>query len=183
MADMKGLKIRVTGGPPTDAIKALGASPVMVPQNDVYENLQKGVIDGVTNPWEAILGFRQYEVLKYYTYIPMWITYFTVAMNHDVWNNLPADIQQAIESKSSEWGSKYHGYNMFDRAKDEARSLIQQGGHEMVEYTLPPQEVEKWAATIGQPIWDQWVEENEMKSPDATEILSRTQELIKTYQP
>jgi len=183
MADMKGLKIRVTGGPPTDAVKVLGASPIMVAQNDVYENLQKGVIDGVTNPWEAILGFRQYEVVKYYTYISLFITYFTVAVNWDVWNGLPVEVQQAIESKSGEWGSQYHGYNMFDRAEGEARSLIQQGGHEMIEYTLPPQEVEKWTAAAGQPIWDKWIKENEAKSSDTAKILSRTQELIKTYNP
>lgn len=183
MDDMKGLKIRVTGGPPTDAVKALGASPIMIGQNDVYENLQKGVIDGVTNPWEAILGFRQYEVVKYYTYVPLFVTYFTVAMNWNVWNKLPDDVKKAIESVSGETGSQYLGYNMFDRAGDEARGLIKKGGYEMVEYPLPEQELAKWTAAAGQPTWNVWLKANETKNPDAKKVLDRVQALIKSYKP
>lgn len=57
LEDLKGLKIRVTGGPPTEQIKALGAVPTPVPMPDVYQALDKGVIDGMGAPWEAVQGF------------------------------------------------------------------------------------------------------------------------------
>jgi TRAP-type C4-dicarboxylate transport system substrate-binding protein len=52
--DIKGLKIRMSGGPPTDMMKALGGVPMLIPMPDNYISLQKGVIDGMGAPWEAI---------------------------------------------------------------------------------------------------------------------------------
>ena len=71
LEDLKGMKIRVTGGPPTEQIKALGAVPTPVPMPDMYQALDKGVVDGMGAPWEAVQGFRLYEVAKYYTMVPL----------------------------------------------------------------------------------------------------------------
>ena len=64
LEDMKGLKIRVLGGPPTEMAKALGAVPAVMPMPDLYQALDKGVFDGAAVPWEAIHAFRLYEVAK-----------------------------------------------------------------------------------------------------------------------
>ncbi len=79
-------------------MKALGAVPVTMGMPDTYLNLQKGVIDGMLVPWEAMLSFRQYEVVKYYTYAPTVTVYFTQAMNNNKWNSLSADVQNQINS-------------------------------------------------------------------------------------
>jgi TRAP-type C4-dicarboxylate transport system substrate-binding protein len=63
LEDLKGLKIRAAGGPPTDQIKALGGVPMLIPMPDNYLSLQKGVIDGMGAPWEAIQGFRLQELV------------------------------------------------------------------------------------------------------------------------
>jgi len=82
MDDIKGMKIRTTGGPPTDMIKALGAVPVGgMGYADVYLNLDKGVIDGILESWESIYSFKHYEVAKYYTLIPFHVVYFSQSMN------------------------------------------------------------------------------------------------------
>ena len=56
LEDLKGLKIRVTGGPPTDQMKAYGATPMLIPMPDNYMALQKGVTDGMGAPYEARAG-------------------------------------------------------------------------------------------------------------------------------
>ena len=48
--------MRVLGGPPTEMAKALGAVPTLIPMPDVYQSLDKGVIDAAAAPWEAIAG-------------------------------------------------------------------------------------------------------------------------------
>ena len=48
--DIKGMKIRMTGGPPTDMMKLLGGVPMLIPMPDSYISLQKGVIDGNGRP-------------------------------------------------------------------------------------------------------------------------------------
>ncbi|MCJ7783062.1 MAG: TRAP transporter substrate-binding protein, partial [Desulfobacterales bacterium] len=100
MEDIKGLKIRVTGGPPTEQMKALGAVPVLMPMPDTYLALDKGVIDGMGAPWEPILAHRLYEVAKYYTIVPLSAVYFSMPINKQKWESLPKDVQDGITSVS-----------------------------------------------------------------------------------
>jgi len=87
LEDFKGLKVRVLGGPPTEMAKALGAVPTLIPMPDVYQSLDKGVVDGAAAPWEAVQGFRLYEVAKNYTIAPFYVAYFSVCANKQKWQS------------------------------------------------------------------------------------------------
>ncbi len=181
--DLNGLKLRLTGGPPTELGKKLGISPVTVGMPDTQTDLQKGVFDGMMIPWEAIYTFRQYEVVKYYTYFPSYVVYFTQSVNLDVWNNLPSEVQQQIESVCGLEGSKFWGKNMFDTAEAAARAKIQEGGYPMIETTLVGSEAEE-LLDLSEPLWEDWVKSMEAAGySEARDILNTTQQLIKTYQP
>ncbi len=114
MEDLQGMKIRMTGGPPTDMVKALGGVPMLIPMPDSYISLQKGVIDGMGAPWEAIHVWRFYEVAKYFTEVPFPAVYFSLVMNKNKWDSLPKDVQDGIMSVSGEAGSKFWGRHFFD---------------------------------------------------------------------
>jgi TRAP-type C4-dicarboxylate transport system substrate-binding protein len=47
-------------------------------------------------PWEAIHGFRLYEVVKYYIETPFPAVYFSISMNKRKWDSLGKEIQDAI---------------------------------------------------------------------------------------
>jgi TRAP-type C4-dicarboxylate transport system substrate-binding protein len=79
--EFKGLKWRVLGGPPTEMAKALGAVPTLIPMPDVYQSLDKGVVDGAAAPWEAVQAFRLYEVARNYTMAPFYVAYFSLCAN------------------------------------------------------------------------------------------------------
>jgi len=180
--DFKGLKLRVQGGPQTDMLKALGGVPVPMGINEVYPNIEKGVIDGALLPWEALISFKEYEVVKYYTYAPFAFQPFTVAMNLDKWNSLPPDIQEAIMGtlggprERSGWWS----YNMSDTSAIAGHDLVQKEGTPMIEYTVPAAELANMRDIGGRPVWDKWVADNEAKGfSEATDILNTTLELLK----
>jgi TRAP-type C4-dicarboxylate transport system substrate-binding protein len=180
MEDLKGLKIRVTGGPPTEQIKALGAVPIMIPMPDNYLSLQKGVIDGMGAPWEAILSFRLYEVVKYYTIVPTSAVYFSMSMNKENWESLPKDVQAAITSVSGLEAAKFWGRNFFDTAEEGVDEQIKKGGYEMIKYTVPPDELARWTKAAGEPLWKEWVKKMEGKGrPEARQILNAALELLK----
>ena len=42
LEDLKGMKFRVLGGPPTEMAKALGAVPTLIPMPDVYQSARQG---------------------------------------------------------------------------------------------------------------------------------------------
>ncbi len=180
LEDLKGMKIRASGGPPTDQIKALGAVPMLLPMPDVYDALDKGVIDGAAVPWEAIYGFRMYEVAKYYTVVPMAAVYFTMGMNKARWNSLPKDVQQAIMSVSGIEGGKAIGKGAYDDAEPVVLAFGKSGKYEMHRYVLPPEELARWSKVAGEPIWNDWVKKMEAKGkPEAKELLAATLELLK----
>jgi TRAP-type C4-dicarboxylate transport system substrate-binding protein len=180
LEDIKGLKIRMTGGPPMDQMKALGGVPVLIPMPDNYISLQKGVIDGMGAPWEAIHGFRLYEVVKYYTRTPFPAVYFSMSMNKNKWNSLPKDVQKAMMSVSGLEGSKFWGHNFFDTAKEGVYEKAKEAGREIVYYELPQQELARWLEVGGKPIWKDWVKKMEAKGlTSAQKILDATLELAK----
>ncbi len=172
MDDLKGLKIRMTGGPPTEMVKALGGAPLFVSMADAYISLQKGVIDGMGVPWEAIHTYRFYEVAKYYTEVPFPAVYFSIVMNKSTWNSLPKDVQTAIMSVSGLEGSKFWGRNFFDNAKPVAIDKIKEEGDADNIYQLSPEERQRWLQVGGKPIWSEWTKHmQDMGYADAPQIL------------
>jgi len=172
MEDIKGMKIRMSGGPPTEMMKALGGTPMMVPMPDNYMAMQKGVTDGMGAPWEAIHGFRLYEVANYYTETPFPAVYFSIAMNKRKWDSLDKDIQDAIMSVSGLEGSKFWGRNHFDTAKEGVMEKVKSMGKSIDIYSLSDAERQRWLDKAGKPVWDQWVKRMEAKGhANAQEIL------------
>lgn len=98
-ADMKGLKIRT---PPIESIiksmEALGANAVSIPYGDTYMALKTGVADGQENPLANIGDMKFYEVQKYMTMIDYQFHPEPIDINLDIWNSLPADLQEILQA-------------------------------------------------------------------------------------
>ncbi len=174
MADLKGMKVRMTGGPPTDMIRALGGVPMLIPMPDNYISMQKGVIDGLGAPWEAIDVWRFYEVGKYYTQVPFPSVYFSIVMNKRKWNSLPKDVQDAIMSVSGRVGSKFWGRNFFDKMKAAGVEKIKAAGQGDNLFTLSAAEKKEWLDVGGKPIWDKWVKKMEKKGYGNAKLILDT---------
>lgn len=163
LEDFKGMKIRMTGGMATEMMKLLGGIPVTIPMPQNYENLQKGVIDGMSAPGEAIAGFRLYEVVKYYTIVPTTCVTQELIMNKKTWNSLPPDIQEAIMSVSGENAAIRMGGGCFDRAWAGLSDKVEKAGYPMIKYTPPKEEVDRWIKIAGKPLWNEWVKKMEKR--------------------
>ncbi len=180
LEDAKGMKIRLPGGPPTEMGKALGMVPTPIPMPDMYQALDKGVVDGMGAPWEAIQGFRLYEVAKNYTMAPLFTAYFSLCANKTKWNSLPQDVRSQIMSVSGLQGAKFWGKNFFDTAETDALAKIKAGKHAMERYDLPAAETARWQKIAGEPLWEEWVKKMEGKGlKDARAILNDTLQMLK----
>jgi TRAP-type C4-dicarboxylate transport system substrate-binding protein len=103
--DLKGKKLRVPGSE-SAYVTAVGGIPVNLTGGEVYEALQRGVIDGNFHPWEAIVSYKLYEVAKYATMTSINNGgVFMMAMNKKKWDSLPADIQKIIDDHSGRYGA------------------------------------------------------------------------------
>jgi TRAP-type C4-dicarboxylate transport system substrate-binding protein len=180
LEDIKGLKIRVTGGPQFEQMKALGAVPVLIPMPDVYQALEKGTVDGMAAPWEAILSFRLYEVVKYYSFAPLCATYHSMSMSNQKWNSLPKNMQEVLTSVSGVGAAQSFGRNFFDTAEGAVAEQVKKGNYSITRYSLPPEEMQKWTKVSGEPLWKEWVKKMEGKGfPVAPQILDTALEMVK----
>lgn len=102
MADLKGLRLRAPSVAVAMMLEHVGASPVGMPPTQVYENLEKGVIDGTVFPWEAVSGFKLYEPLGYHLDADAYTTSFFFVMNERKYKKLPEDVRKVIDEISGE---------------------------------------------------------------------------------
>jgi TRAP-type C4-dicarboxylate transport system substrate-binding protein len=179
LEDLKGLKLRIPGGPATDQMKALGGIPVLLPMPDTYLSMDKGVIDGMDVSWEATYSFRLYEIIKFYTFVPLSSTNFSMAMNKQKWESLPKDIQAAITSVCGLEGSKFFGRNWYDTVQNAVLEQIKKGNYQMNSYTIPPDEAERWRKVGSEAVWKAWVKKLESKGyPEAQQVLDTALAMI-----
>jgi len=108
MEDLKGIKIR-SHGPTAEMIKCLGGTPVALPMPELYQSLQKGVVQGGVFPLESNKGWRLAEVTHYVSacFSTGYGLGFFVVMNKDKWEKLPADVKKIIEGINQEWIIKH----------------------------------------------------------------------------
>jgi len=61
--------------------------------------LDKGVIDGMGAPWEAIHGFRLMKSPNITPWCLLSAVYFSMSMNKQKWESLPKDIQAGHDKR------------------------------------------------------------------------------------
>lgn len=179
MEDLKGLRLRNPSVAIAMTLKQLGANPVGMPPTQVYENLQKGVIDGNVFPYEAVNSFKLYEVLKYHLDAKAYTTSFYFVMNEQKYNALPADVRQAIDEISGQGLVDKFGpwWNAWDKPGIEA---IKAKGN--VVTTLSDEERARWREAL-QPTIDAYLADVEKKGvSNARDIYAKAQKLIGEYE-
>ena len=109
LKDLKGMEVRVSGTL-GDAVKALGAIPIAMPQSDTPEAIQKGVVKGIVSSIEVLQDFNFAAYCGYTTIVNIALTGFAVVMNKTKWNTLPPDVKKVMDDlrrEQSEWTAKY----------------------------------------------------------------------------
>jgi TRAP-type C4-dicarboxylate transport system substrate-binding protein len=124
--DLQGKRIR-SAVDYVGALAAYGAEGVTMPMTDTYPSLQRGVLDGVIAPYEALKSLSFAEVIKFYSELPHSRgAYPSRAMNGDVWATLPDDIKQVFED-NIEWWTQTN-YELAQGAEDEGRAYGEELG-------------------------------------------------------
>lgn len=103
LKDLEGLKIRIGGLIQGKMLQALGAQPVMMSGSELYEALQRGVIDACefSTPEMDYLS-KLNEVTKFWL-APGWnqtATINGIIINKKKWAELPNDLKAVVENAS-----------------------------------------------------------------------------------
>lgn len=163
MEDLSGLKIRAGGPSMVKAMAALGAEGIVVPAPAIYEQLQKGVLDGAIGAWGMLKAFNVGEVTSHHLGIKITAAPLFVLMNEDKYNSLPDDVKALFDAYSTvdtvkEFAS---AFTISDKIGTEIASS---DGHQIIE--LSGEELARWKAAT-KPIIDNYLEELEARGMPA----------------
>jgi TRAP-type C4-dicarboxylate transport system substrate-binding protein len=120
LEDLKGMKIRTLSAAQSAQLEALGATPIDMPVTQIYNALDRGVIDATMIPMSAALDFKLIEVARYFTVdAPLGRSPFLVAMNKNRYERLPAHLRKIIDDTTG-LALSLKGAATYDRKNKEA---------------------------------------------------------------
>jgi len=173
--DVKGLKLRTPSVEAGSMIESWGATPVSLPAPEIYDALQKGVIDGGVLPVAAIRDFNLADLVDYVTLGNFNTSLFYVVMNKDSWNKISAEDQKLIEEELLGLPMAERAGQAFDEQKKLAEQDAEAAGVEFI--TLPDDELNKFKeAATG--VTEKWLSDMEAKGIDGQKIYDETVKLI-----
>lgn len=174
--DMEGLKIR-TPSPAGDRILELaGATPVSMSMGDVYESMQRGVIDGALVPASVLENFQIKDVANYILKGDFYSQSFFAVMNKDSWNQISSEDQQAIQEILGENGEKAAmlSAEVYDAEGNHGWEVAEEAGIEV--YELSDKEKAEWREVL-EPMVEEWIEDMEQEGLPGQEVYDTVHEL------
>ncbi len=177
LEDLKGYELRASG---TGAkiLGLLGAAAVGMPQSDVPEALQKGVIKGNVSSLEVMKDFKYAEYCRHVTAnVNLFVVSFAVVMNKAKWESLPADVKKVIDDLSRDqaiWTGRY-----VDKHVKESMAWSKKNYNVQV-YELSPKEISRWYSVL-KPMTEKYIKDVEAKGLPAKAILDDVMKLKEKY--
>lgn len=96
--DLVGYRMRVPGGAGfAEAFAALGATPVLISVDRLYDALRAREVDGQENPLVVCEENRLYEICGYVSITNHMWSGFNVYGNLGFWKALPGDVQEIVQ--------------------------------------------------------------------------------------
>lgn len=102
--DLAGLKVRTSGAIQTEAMRALGASPLTIPGPEIAEAVARGTVDGVLTGREFGIVQGMPELTEYMSLWAGFTPVFEVPLiaNAEAFDGLPPDLRDALVAAAQE---------------------------------------------------------------------------------
>jgi TRAP-type C4-dicarboxylate transport system substrate-binding protein len=169
LEDMKGLKLRAQGRWQAATVNAFNATPVNVPVDEVYQALDRGVIDGTWSSLVLTGQFRVDEIAHYFLEAPLNGGGGMLIMKKETFDALPPAAKAAFEKHSGEVLSRALGKSNDGevvRVRAQLKDLAAKGKID-APYSLAPEEYARWKKAA-EPVADTWTK----TVPDGPAILA-----------
>jgi TRAP-type C4-dicarboxylate transport system substrate-binding protein len=134
-ASLEGLKLRGAGPTASNFVSALGGTTVSTPIGELYEALDRALVDGayVGGGAQLAVQFGWHEKLKFVVAQSISYTGGTYLMNLDTWNGLSPDLQDAVLDGIAL--ANYRSAAEFLRLDQEAIRTMVDSGMELITLT------------------------------------------------
>lgn len=177
MEDLKGLKIRTHSLVLKNTLEKLGAVPVTLPISELFESLQKGVIDGCITPWSAVYDFGLHNVVRYATVANFYVPSFVMVMNKNSFQKLSIEDQKILsQMMGKKMGLK--AAMVYDNAAQKGIDSLKKSGGTI--YSLPENELNRWRKAVEE-VYTTWVKDMENKRLPGKKVFEEAKSLSNKY--
>jgi TRAP-type C4-dicarboxylate transport system substrate-binding protein len=169
LADIKGLKLRVTSVEEGEFIREFGGVPLTMGSPDVAAALDRGVVDGALTASSGG-GVIWKDLLKYRYAFPTCYVNSTVVVNAEAFGKLPAATQQIMRDASveaSDWATA-------EMNRQEQQITAQMAKDGMIETNATPADI-ALATDRLKPYWDKWAKAH---GPEAVEVMGKLRAML-----
>jgi TRAP-type C4-dicarboxylate transport system substrate-binding protein len=165
MEDFKGVKFAVTSRTSGEYLEMLGGVAINMQPSEVYQAMQRGVVEGTALGWPAVPTFKIEEVAKHHLDVFYTVNPAFVFMNKDAYAKLSGKAKATIDKYSGEAYSRRLG-EVTDRMDANGREHTRsQSGQQFT--TIDGAELERWKKLFA-PVIDEWVK----ATPDGARVLA-----------
>jgi len=173
LEDAKGRQTRASGSIWSGEVEAMGMAPVALPIAEIYEGLQRGVVDCVSSTPDTMASLSVPEVAKHFIPVQM-STQVTgvVFMNLDVWNDLPTPVQEVIQEGALEGMRAYTEF-----VADAVAGFVELLGDDVTVHD--PAELDKAVIARQEAVVDDFLAETSV--PDADGIVQRYRDTLEDW--
>ncbi len=177
LADLRGMKLKTTSDT-IAPLKEYGAEGLQIPMKEASERMKNGTLDGVFTSIEAYKSMKLAEVVKYETqnFFVMRGPNGARAMNWNIWNKLPPDIQKVFEANKEWWSLEI--LNVMDMLDAEGREEARKAGVQIIQ--MPASEVQKFE-DVHELENVKMASELDRKGLPATKLYNEARRLVKGY--
>ncbi len=162
LKDFEGKRLRALGGMGA-AAKAIGAVPTTMPASETYTALQRGTVDAVGFPYTyTFAAYKLDEIAEWYTTnMSLGTVNCPTVFNKSAYDSLPKQYRKLLdEVKPDAYNAMKAAYAARD--KENIQKWRKTG---LKAVTLSNEELNRFRRVGGEPIWDEWVKENESEIP------------------
>ena len=170
LGDLKGHKVTVSNPIAGRTVVALGAAPVAMPPNEVYQALARGLADTALMPLTGVATFKIDDVAKHHLDAALGADSAVVFMNRKKWESLPPQAKAAIDKHS------YLSFSQTLGRVTDAEWARSRGTLKDVT-TLPAAEEARWKKLVA-PVAEQWARE----TPNGEKVLSAFRAEIRAFE-
>jgi TRAP-type C4-dicarboxylate transport system substrate-binding protein len=160
LADLKGKKIAVQNATSAKMMILLGAAPVTMRPDEVYQAISRGVTDGALMPFTGMETFKIQEVAKAHLDVALGGEPAIIVMNKQSYEKLPAQAKAAIDKHSGLGLTQLAGKATqaeWERARNNVKDSVS---------LLAADQEKQWRAAL-EPSNTEWTQAN----PDGAKVL------------
>lgn len=155
LSDVEGMGLR-TVARLTDAFEMVGADPVSITTGEMYEALERGVMDGWVSTLDIGVGAQLHEVTDYWYDFGtgLWTTTPSV-INNDVLDQMSDQDRETVLQVGREMGERYWNEWQVPIAERDCQTAME--NLETAE-VMPDDVIDEFRSEVAEPLQQQWRE-------------------------